>query len=139
MINRLVAESTIKAPFRGQPYFTISKKMLCFQADSYLKIKNLGRDAKDIDIPFNNTPLKFALSQLKPWLYELTIDSLLQVYHVEYINGIADGSFKKIVIFHNVQDFYEVKNGVILSAANKTLKYVSFKEVISSTEINLNV
>lgn len=139
MINRLVAESTIKAPFRGQPYFSISKKMLCFQADTNLKIKNLCRDAKDIDIPFNNTPLKFALSLLKSWLYELTVDNLLQVYHVQYINGITDGSFKKIAIFHNVQDFYEVKNGLVISAVNKTLKYVSFQEIVASTEVNLNV
>ncbi len=48
MINRLVAESTVKVPFKGQPYFSVSKKLLCFQTDNHTKIKTLSRDAKDI-------------------------------------------------------------------------------------------
>lgn len=139
MINRVVAESTIKVPFRGQPSFSISKKLLCFQADNHIKIKPLSREAKDIEIPFNNPPLHCSLSHWHSWLYELTPAHLLQVYQLEYLSGIADGSSKKIAIFHNVEQYHEIKGGLVLVARNSTIKTITFKEMAQATEVNLNI
>lgn len=77
MINRLVAENTIKAPLKGPACFSISKKLLSFQGDSHITIKTLTREAKDIEVPFAQTPLQFALSQSQPWLMVLTAGNLL--------------------------------------------------------------
>jgi hypothetical protein len=71
MINRLVAENTLKVPFKGHPYFAINKKLLAFQIEGSIRVKALYREAKDIDIPINNIPLQFILSEVKPWLYIL--------------------------------------------------------------------
>lgn len=89
MINRLVAENTIKAPLKGPACFSISKKLLSFQSENHITIKTLTRDAKDIEVPFNQTPLQFSLSQSQPWLMLLTPNNLLEVYLIEYIGGIS--------------------------------------------------
>lgn len=103
MINRLVAESTLKVPFRGTARFSTSKRLLAFQGEGQVKVKALSREARDIEVPFNNAPAQHCLSQWHSWLYELTPARLLQVYQLEYLNGIADGSSKKIAILHNVE------------------------------------
>lgn len=139
MINRLAAESTLKVALRGQACFSISKKLLCFQSDTQLRVRALSRDAKDIEVPFNSAPLSFSLSSQHSWLYELTQNHLLQVYQLEYVNGIADGSFKKIAILHNVEEYHEIKTGLVIVAQNKTLKVISFAEMQEATEVNLNI
>lgn len=139
MINRLVAENNIKLPFKGQPYFSITKKLIAFQTDSHIKIKTLSRQAKDIDIPINNPPISFALSQVQPWLFLLTSSHLLEIYMVEYIQGITEGSFKKVAILHNVENFKEIKSGLALVAMNKTVKTLGYNDIIEMTQVNLNV
>jgi hypothetical protein len=62
MINRLVAENTLKFPFKGVPYFSVTKKLICYRTEANIKIKNLSRDVKDIDIPQTVTPISFGLS-----------------------------------------------------------------------------
>jgi hypothetical protein len=103
MINRLVAENTLKAPLKGQAYLSVSKKLMAFQTESSIKIKTLHREAKDIDIPLAAPPLQFSLSLTHSWLLLLSPSHLLEIYLVEYINGIAEGSFKKVAILHNVR------------------------------------
>jgi hypothetical protein len=105
MINRLVAENAIKTPFRGDPYFSLTKKLLCFQSAQSLKIKTLTRETKDIEIPTPTPPTTFALAQSKSWLFALTPTYLLEIYQIDYINGITEGSHKKIAILHNVETF----------------------------------
>lgn len=139
MINRLAAESTLKVPLRGNAYFSISKKLMCFQGEGQLRVRALSREAKDIEVPFNSAPLHFSLSQHHSWLYELTHNHLLQVYQLEYVNGLADGSFKKIAILHNVEHYSEIRNGLAIVAQNKTLKVISFAEMQEATEVNLNI
>ena len=77
MINRLVAENTLKAPLRGQISFSINKKFIAFTTDTCLKIKTLNREAKDVDIPISQPPLQFSLSQAHPWALLLTASHLL--------------------------------------------------------------
>jgi hypothetical protein len=55
------------------------------------------------------------------------------------MNGIAEGSFKKIAIIHNVESYAEIKGALIITAKNKTVKIISFKEMLEGTEINLNI
>jgi hypothetical protein len=64
---------------------------------------------------------------------------LLQVYQLEYLIGIAEGSSKKIAILHNVEQYQEVKGGLLLIALNKTIKTITFKELAEATEVNLNI
>lgn len=139
MINRLAAESTLKVPLRGNAYFSINKKLMCFQGDAQLRVRALTKEAKDIEVPFNSAPLRFSLSNQHSWLYELTQSHLLQVYQLEYVNGIADGSFKKIAILHNVEDYNEIKSGLVVVAKNKIMKVISFAEMQEATEVNLNI
>ena len=139
MINRLAAESTLKVPIRGNAYFSINKKLMCFQGEAQLRVRALTKEAKDIEVPFNSAPLRFSLSNQHSWLYELTPNHLLQVYQLEYVNGIADGSFKKIAILHNVEEYNEIKGGLVIVAKNKTLKVISFAEMQEATEVNLNI
>ncbi len=139
MINRLVAESTLKVGFRGQPRFSTSKRLLAFQGDAQLRVKCLSREAKDIEVPFNNPPAQAALSQTHSWLYELTPAGLLQVHQLEYLNGIAEGATRKIAILHHVEDFREVEGGLVVVAADRTLKSITYKEMAQQTEINLNI
>lgn len=63
MINRLVAENSFKIALSGSPFFSVNKKLLCFQTASHIKVKPLTKDFNDIDIAFNPPPLQFALSQ----------------------------------------------------------------------------
>jgi hypothetical protein len=133
MINRLVAESTLKVAFRGQASFSTSKRLLAFQGEGQLRVKALSREARDIEVPFNNAPLQNCLSQWHSWLYELTPARLLQVYQLEYLNGIADGSSKKIAILHNVEDFREIREGLAIVASDRTLKTITFKEMAQQT------
>lgn len=102
-------------------------------------MKCLSREAKDIEVPFNNPPKQAALSQAHSWLYELTPAGLLQVHQLEYLNGIAEGASRKIAILHHVEDFREVEGGLAIVAADRTLKTISFKEMAVQTEINLNI
>lgn len=55
------------------------------------------------------------------------------------MNGIADGSFKKIAILHNVEEYNEIKGGLVIVAKNKTLKVIGFAEMQEATEVNLNI
>ena len=41
--NRLIADNTIKTPFKGPTYFSVSKKLISFQIDKQIKIKTLHR------------------------------------------------------------------------------------------------
>ena len=58
---------------------------------------------------------------------------------LEYLNGIADGSSKKIAILHNVEDFREIREGLAIVASDRTLKTITFKEMAQQTEVNLNI
>jgi len=139
MINRIAAEGTLKVPFRGHPRFSASKRLLSFEADAHIKVKALSREAKDIEVPFNNPPTFTCLSQANSWLYELTPARLLQVHQIDYLNGIAEGSSKKIAILHNVEEFREIRGGLALVAVNRTLKSITFKDLAQQTEVNLNI
>ena len=125
MINRLVAEDTLKVPFKGDPYFTTSKKLLAFRSDSSIRIKNLTREAKDIEVTFSTPPLKFFLSQTHPYLLLLTSAHLLEIHQLEYLSGLQEGSSRKIVILHNVEEFSELEGGLVVGG-NKTIKVVSY-------------
>ena len=119
MINRLVAENTLKVPFKGDPYFTTSKKLLAFRSDSSIRIKNLTREAKDIEVTFSTPPLKFFLSQTHPYLLLLTSAHLLEIHQLEYLSGLQEGS-------HNVEEFSELEGGLVIVGGNKTIKVVSY-------------
>ena len=127
MINRLVAENTIKVPLRGQINFSVNKKFIAFTTDNCLRIKTLNREAKDVDIPISQPPLQFSLSQVHPWALLLTANHLLEIYLVEYLNGIIEGTFKKVAILHNVEQYAENRDGITIVALNKTLKNLTYK------------
>ena len=47
MINRLVAENTLKVPFAGEAVFGVNKKLLCYQTSKSIKVRPLIKDAKE--------------------------------------------------------------------------------------------
>lgn len=82
MINRLVAENTFKIPPRSTLTFSLNQQLIAFLTDTSVKVKTTHREAKDIDLPFVQTPLQFALSQARPWLFILTPANLLEIYSI---------------------------------------------------------
>ena len=137
--NRLIADNTIKTPLKGAPFFSVSKKLIAFQIDKHIRVKTLHRQTKDIDIPFVAEPLQFSLSQMQSWLLVLTPSHLLEIYLLEYVKGIAEGSFKKIAILHGVDSYRQNKAGLAIGTLDRTLKILSFKQIAEKTEINLNI
>lgn len=105
MFNRLVAENTIKTPFKGEPFFTISKKMIAYQSDNCIQIKSLIRDAKDISISVTNPIVLFQLSTQRPWIFVLTSRHVVEIYSLEFIFGSTEGAYKKIALVNNVTHF----------------------------------
>lgn len=63
----------------------------------------------------------------------LTQAHLLEIYQLDYLSGIMEGTSKKIAILHNVGCFYETKNGIAIVALNSTLKVILWKEIEALT------
>ena len=68
-----------------------------------------------------------------------TQDNLLEIYQLNHLNGIMDGSVKKIAILQNVSAFYQTKSGIALVALNSTLRVIFWKDIEALTSENLNV
>lgn len=83
MFNRLVAENTIKTPFHGEPFFTVSKKLLAFQSGSHcIKVKSLNKDVRDVEVVVTSEITLFSLAASNSWLFVLTTKNVLEVYSI---------------------------------------------------------
>ena len=50
----------------------------------------------------------------------------MEVHQLEYLSGLQEGSSRKIVILHNVEEFSELEGGLVIVGGNKTIKVVSY-------------
>lgn len=139
MFNRLVAENTIKTPFKGEPFFSVNRKMIAYQTDNTIRIKSLNRETKEIVLQFTHPIIAFELSTQRTWLYVLTTKQVVEIYCLEFVLGVLDGQYKKVGLINNVTFFKEIKEALVVECTNKTIKVITLEEVILKTVENLNI